>query len=366
MATQFKGFGNGHDGAVSSATGTINTYAACTGTAGQSVLTTTLAASAGDMVLVHQSRGTANVGKWEIVIVTSDAGATLNLATPLVNTYAAVSQAVLIPQYTAGTCGNALTGTAWNETTGGIIALAVNGALTLSGSATLNASGYLGAAAVANLTNGKQGEGTVAARGGDSYVANGNGGGGGDFIDGVGVPGGGGGGNGAAGTGAADVSTANGGDGGGTVGNVGLTLLNFGGGGGSGAMGNETTGGGAGGKGGGIVLIIAKQFTLSGTIPTTGGNGGNGSGTNNCGGGGGGAGGSILIKAQTAVLGTNLATAIAGTGGTKVGGQGSNGGSGGAGRIHLDYLSSYTGTTNPTLNASVDKTLASPSFMPFL
>ena len=71
------------------------------------------------------------------------------------------------------------------------------------------------------------------------------------------------------------------------------------------------------------------------------------------GGGGGGAGGSALIKAQTVAFGSALVTAAAGTGG----GTQSGGGNGSVGRIHLDYLTSYTGTTNPTLDARLDTSL---------
>jgi len=63
--------------------------------------------------------------------------------------------------------------------------------------------------------------------------------------------------------------------------------------------------------------------------------------------GGSGAGGSILLKAQTATLGTAQITAA--------GGAGNNPGS--IGRIHLDYYTSYTGTTTPTLDATQDNNL---------
>jgi len=354
MAT-FIDWGNGHDGAVSSANGTINTYAAMTGTAGSSTVTTALSVAVGDMVLLHQSRGTANVGKWELVRVSSTGSGQFTADRNLTNTYAAVSQAVLIPQYTGGTCANALTGTAWGGTSGGIIALMCNGLLTLSSTSNVNAIGYRGATAHSG-GNGADysGEGTVGASA-NSQSANGNGGGAGENET-SGAParaGAGGGGNGAVGT----AGTGTGGSSGGTGGTIGgvaaLTTMVFGGGGGDCAKYVDSTFA-VGGNGGGIVIIIAKQFTLSGAMTSTGGAGAltsfNGQGS------GGGAGGSILIKSQIATLGTNLFTASGGAGG--IANSAAPGGTGAVGRIHLDYLTSYTGTTNPTLDVTQDKSLA--------
>jgi hypothetical protein len=81
--------------------------------------------------------------------------------------------------------------------------------------------------------------------------------------------------------------------------------------------------------------------------------GGNG---HNSMGGGGGAGGSILIKTQVGTLGSGLITANAGAGGV---GVDKTGGNGGVGRIDINYLTSYTGTTTPTLNFVQDVALGS-------
>lgn len=61
-------FGDGKDGAYSSATIPDLLRRACTGTAASTTLTasTTSPFSVGDIVLIHQTRGGANVGKWEI------------------------------------------------------------------------------------------------------------------------------------------------------------------------------------------------------------------------------------------------------------------------------------------------------------
>ena len=96
--------------------------------------------------------------------------------------------------------------------------------------------------------------------------------------------------------------------------------------------------------------MFAKTPTVTGAITANGDNGGNGTST----GGGAGAGGSVEIKTQTGVFGTNLITATGGTGGT--GGSGA-GGAGGTGRIHADYSTSVSGTTNPTLDSLIDSAL---------
>ena len=106
----FSKFGSGKNGSPA-VSGTINTYASCTGTATQTSLTTTLAASGGDIILIHQSQGT-EVGQWELNYVLADVGATLTLGLPLAYTYGTGAQAVLVPQYTGGTLSGAVTGTA--------------------------------------------------------------------------------------------------------------------------------------------------------------------------------------------------------------------------------------------------------------
>lgn len=352
---QWLNWGKGTSGSPNSISGTINTYATCTGTAGQTSLTTALSASAGDQILIHQTQGTG-AGNWEICEVVSDAGATLNLKTALVNSYGTGAQAVLIPQYTGGTISGAVTGTAWNGSVGGIIALISNGDLTISGSLSVNALGFRGATLQNSAkTGGKQGEGYPNYSQSRSSAANGNGAGGGNMQDGVGTTGGGGGSNGGAGEAGHTSSAVTPGQPGSTVGNAELTTALFGGGGGGGSCGNVSgEAGGAGGVGAGMVFIFAKNITISGTVSLTGGNGSAGAGESA---GGSGAGGSCLIKCQTATLGTNKITA---SGGARIS-DNHYGGAGGVGRIHVDYFTSVSGSTTPTLSSAQDLTLNVPA-----
>jgi hypothetical protein len=121
-------FGNGHDGSPA-VSGTINSYAAVTGTAGSTTVTTALSVAVGDLVLLQQSQHASNAGKWELVYVVATGSGSFTAAEALDNTYATAAQAVLVPQYTGGTLSGAVTGTAWNGSVGGIIALMANGDL---------------------------------------------------------------------------------------------------------------------------------------------------------------------------------------------------------------------------------------------
>jgi len=373
MAT-FLGWGNGHDGSATGKTGTVNTYAAMTASAGDPTVTTDLSVSVGDYVFLHQTRIATGGGACEIVRVASIGSGTFEATGNLTNTYAALSQAVLIPQYSSGDISGAITGTDWNGTTGGIISLICNGILTVSGSVTINGGNGSSTGLVSNDTtaNGGTGGGFYGGYGyvrapendykrtqaGEGYTAaaqviataNGSGGEGG-YVQGSHGNGAGGGHatSGGAGSGAETIS------GGGTSGTADLTTMTFGGGGGGGVRSTGTTGiAGSGGSGGGIILIYAKQLIVTGSISANGGAGANTSDAD----GGNGAGGSILIKTQIATLGTNLVTAIGGTTGS--------GGAGGDGRIRIDYLTSYTGTTNPTISAAQNTGLTVPSGATFL
>lgn len=248
--------------------------------------------------------------------------------------------------------GQTLTGKAWTGTVGGIYAKFVSGTCTVTGTIQLTGKGFVGGNLGGQYANGGQGEGTAGAGNTNTRIYNGNGGGGGN--DGVNNTGGGGGGNSGLG-GYAGGSTATD-TRGRSVGNAGITNVNFGGAGGGPSQGETNPQTQRGGNGGGICIIIAKAFTMSGAI-TTGGNQGTIYSTNGTYGGSG-AGGCILIKSQTATLGTNLATSL----GAAAQGSGNNpGGAGSNGYIHLDYKTSYTGTTNPTLDATQDATLDYPA-----
>lgn len=368
---QWINWGDGHDGSPNSISGTVNTYAAMTATSGDPTVTTALSVSTGDQVLLHQTKHASAAGTWEIVKVASTGSGTFEATGNLVNSYSTGAQAVLIPQYTGGTISGTVTGTAWNGTVGGIIALISSGDLVITGTIT-PPNGFRGGAHGVRSGNssptGTQGEGnTGTGSSSKSANVNGGGGGGGWTYGGANPSGGGGGGNGAAGSnGGAGPSGETGGTGGSAVGAAALTTACFGGGGGGGADTDENAGtDGAAGKG--FVLFIAKNIdTSSATITGTGGTATNPSGSGNASGGGGGAGGSILIKTQVAILGTNKIVASGGAGGNPTGSSYATGGNGAVGRIRCDYFTSVSGTTTPTLSSAQDTTLFTPSSNFFL
>lgn len=351
-------FGDGDSGAltISSDTTQAPVDSGATGTAAAYTLSATNASFAvGDKILIHQSRGT-NAGRWERNEIASYTAGTITLANALQNTYTAGAQVIVLEEYTNVTINASKTWTAkaWDGTVGGILAFLANGTLTINGAISANGKGFRGGDNDVG-DYGYQGEGTTGA-GSATNSANGNGGGGG---------------------GATDQGRT--GVGGGVIGSADLTTMVFGGGGGGGEADASYSGGqtyGKGGIGGGIVFGLATTITMgaAGAITTNGATGGNAYNVNpGVGAGGGGAGGSILLKAQVATLGTTLILASAGSGGT-AGGRGfsgagggnatvgQNGGygassSGGVGRIHLDYYTSYTGTTTPTLDVTQDNSL---------
>lgn len=360
-----KPFGDGSDGAYSSATIPTLTKDSCSGAATSTTLTTTGSTFAnGDVLLIHQTRGTG-VGQWEINKVASGGGSTsLTLQEALYYTYtdsgASQAQAIKVVQYTDVTVQ---TGTwtipAWDGNTGGILVLASNGTFTQTGgmngdgsASSANAGGASTAAGgtgkgfsggvgrAGTVTTANQGEGTSGA-GSQSTTANGSGGGGGNSDGGTGGGGGANATNGADGTGGVTV-----GAGGTASGSADLTTITFGGGGG-GAQRNSTSAGEySGGAGGGAIMIIfAKDIQASGVASFDG-----GASAAAFWPGGGGAGGSILLVCQTATLDTNKFTASAGTG-TDEGGDPS------VGRIAVHHSGTVTGTTTPTFTDVEDSSL---------
>lgn len=360
---QYIGFGNGSDGAVTLSGTEAPIDSSCSGTSGATSLSATNASfSAGQIILIHQSRGTG-AGQWEINQISSYVAGTITTSIPLSYTYtdsgASQAQVRVLKQYTDVTISGTFTGKAWNGDVGGIVAFLATGTVNISG--TLNAAGLTTAN---NTTTGGQG---IGFRGGNantslnveakqSYcgegttgdlalqtTANGNGGGGG-FNP---APsdtsyGGGGGGHSASGTaGSAQGSGGTVGAAGGTAGSSDLVTMVFGGGGGGSAT-NGNGGRTGGGGGGGIVIIMCNVITITGSITVNGGGGG----TGDWGAGGGGAGGSVYIKARTGTLGTNLITALGGAGGVATNNTG-DGGAGANGIIRVE-LCSGTGTTNPS------------------
>lgn len=348
------GFGNGSDGATAintSTDATANTTISVTSGSTAATAGSGTGFAAGNLILIHQSRnGGAGAGAWELNQISSvGSGTDWTLVYPTTQAYDTTAQVYLLKQYSTVTVNSSqtLTSAAWDGTKGGIIAFLCNNTITVDGNISGNTKGFRGGAGgKATSTSQTQGEGTSGA-GGASTSANGNGGGGGRNNSSPGDGGGGGGGNGATGgTGGTNVN-ATGGTGGSTAGDDGLVTMVFGGGGGGEALetgsGNTPSNGAAGG---GLVLLIAPNITVTGSISVSGGTGSGGTNPN----GGSGAGGSILIKGQTIILGSSLVTASAGS-------NSALGGAAGAGRIHADYLSSLTGTTSPTIDTRQDTSL---------
>lgn len=359
-------FGSGSDGALTISGNTTDAPidSACSGTSGTTSLTATNGSfAAGQVVLIHQTRGTG-AGAWELNVIQSYVAGTITTRYNLANTYtnsgASVAQVLVLEQHSALTINNGitLTGKAWNGTVGGIVTYLVNGTATITGSITLVGKGFRGGSAQNDSNQeGHQGEGTTGA--GDTHAdeANGNGGGGGGKDEGNTRGSGGGGG------GYADAGTQ-GSPSGGTPANIGgaggvevgsddgeLTTIFFGGGGGSGASNNGgSVGAAAGGAGGGMLIIIAKTITGTGTININGSNGAGGALIYN-GGGGGGAGGAALFKGQIVDLDQLTITATAGSG-SAGGSEAGAGGNGAVGRIHADYSATISGTTTPTLDST--------------
>jgi len=346
------GFGNGSDGDLTISGNTTETVidSSCTGTAGQYSLSATNASfAAGQAILIHKSRGSTTVtaGEWELNYIASYSAGTITTALPLQFSYndsgSDQSQVRVMKQYNNVTInsGVTLTGKTWDQNVGGILAFFAK-STTITGGLSSYAIGFRGGPPGSPDQNGYCGEGS-----------------GTDIQKNVSDPDGNGG-------GARNVSTAGGGNattsGTGSDGTYGtsdyvanLTRASFGGGGGGGSSSNPS---GSGGKGSGFIIVVSKTITVTGTVSSNGGNA-PAEGASNGRGGSGGAGGCILFKCQTATLGTNLVTA--GGGAPYVPNAYCNNNYGSVGRIHLDYKTSYTGTTNPTLDHTQDATLDYPA-----
>lgn len=354
IATVSGFYGDGSDGALTISSNTTespidSTASATAGTSSISATNTSFAAN--QIVLIMQMVGT-NAGQWEIGTISSYTAGTITTVSPLKGTYLSSgsnhAQVRVVPQYTNVTINSGITykPKAWSQSgfVGGLLAFYASGTVTVSGTISGDSRGFDGGAVPPSPT-GNPGDGTGGLELSHSTAANGNGGGGaGNQPQYAGA----GGGNGTAGSNGTGGAT-----GGNAVGSTDLTAMTLGGAGGSGGWvgGSQSTGG----NGGAMLFCAAPTITITGTITFNGGNGGspNQPGTN--GGAGGAAGGSLLFKAQT-WTNSGTITASGGTGGAGSSG-GDTGGAGGDGRIHLDYYSSYTGTSTPTLNALQDNTL---------
>lgn len=376
------GSGSAGDLTISSnTTKSADDYAGCSGASASTSLTIDAAGNFvnGDLVMIHQSRGTG-VGNWELNRIASGGTTTsLTMSLPLQNTYtdsgASQAQIVRMLQYNNVTINSTFNATAWDGNKGGLLPI-------LAKTAIGGTSGTIRAYALKSgeshidygmgFVKGDQGtqygnysgyvaEGTAGAGGGQSTSANGNGGGAGMTNNGSYASSGGGGGHAASGS---NGGGSGAGTGGSSAGAAELTTLVFGGGGGGGGVqnsGSGVKGAGPGGFGGGAVFLFSPNIDVSSVSVITSGSDGHArfagySSDAPAGGGGGGAGGSILVKGIDVVLGTNKLVSTGGAGGAGSAG-GAAGGAGSVGRIHIDYANSLTGTSNPTVSSRLDTSL---------
>lgn len=352
---QFLGFGTGEDG-DGVLTGTHAPIdASCSGTAaGTSLSATNASFAAGQLILIHQTRG-ANAGRWEFNKIASYVAGTITTLLPLSFTYVDSgndqAQVIVVPQYRGLTMSGTFTQKAWNGDVGGISAFMVSGVATLSEQIIAKQKGFLHGR-TSEGSDGEAGEGTAGARL-VQRVRNGSGGGGGVRGPNGGQVEGGhaaGGGNADDAGNASGKNTAPAGEGGAEAGSDDLVLMVPGGGGGAG--GDDFSGGsvgGDGGDGGGVLLIFAAKIVVTAAIDL---DGGDGVGNNNGAGcGAGGAGGSLFLKAIEAIIGTNLITARGGIGGTSTGAFNGKATDGSPGRIRIEACK-ITGTSIPSANES--------------
>ncbi|GEM_PF-1045912 len=331
---------------------------------------------AGDEVILinMQAPGsnTKNVGQWEFCDVKTASGSTIVCEKNLTKTYGSSSNSNLsgqrvmvqrVPNYGNLNIAGGAHANSWNGSTGGLFAVRVNGHLNIqsSGAINMNGRGYRGAPGVRTKTSwggGWRGESPSIGHGASRSWAQSHGaGGGGDAEHCHSGNGGAGGGHGSNGrNGYAAFHQCGGGwyygrktaQGGSAYGVANLSRIYMGAGGGSGGVdGDNPDTGGAGAAGGGIVIVFARNLTVSGTVQALGTRGAYGH--SETGGGGSGAGGSILIGTQTGNVGSNRVIAYGGPDG-HAGRNENRGGYGGTGRVAIRYASSIAGKTNPGFN----------------
>ncbi len=318
----------------------------------------------GDLILIIQHRGlsSASEANWEINMIENGGGSTsLTLKNPLSRAYTN-AQVIDVREYTSLTI-NSFTATAWDGSTGGVIALASNAQVTWNGTISIkgadgqssgsdrgggagNGGGFRGGRNSMDVSDAERGEGYTGTHPSEGTTNNGNGGGGG----GVGGDRGGAGGGGATAGSNASTGSAVGGV---ACGSTDLSSAMFGGGGGGGKNDGDQYAGGGGNGGGGIFLWLHTLNLISGGVDLRGGNGGPSSGGATSGGGGGGGGFGFINFSKGTVSSNFLAT----------GGLGQNsGGNGGAGRFRINYGVSVTGDTNPAASINHDNNLNPTSF----
>jgi len=318
--------------------------------------------SVGDVVLFHQTRGTAGAGQYEMsTIAAINAPNSWTLAYPLQYIYDNTNgraQVIKVPRFTDVTVasGAVLTAPAWDEQTGGVLVLLARGHVDIQGFVTMTGKGFKGgygndsptpSFCGGTLRHGQQGE---APGGSGSCSQNANGGGGGGGNLGSGDPhwgSGGGGGHRTFGGGGFGPYPGGGGQ---PYGSAALDLLHPGAGGGGGSWGTNPYGGGrrsiegseGAGQGGGAILLFGR--TIAALNSTVDGAAGGNSANPTYGGyaGGGGAGGSLRVVGDVVTLGD--LQAVGGPGGV---GRLGDGGDGGDGRIRIEYCSRLDGAAIP-------------------
>jgi len=373
--SQFYNFSSGSSGVlnINSETNFSPTDASCSGTAGASSFPATISVSAGDMLLIHQTRGTS-ANKYEIVQVSSYSSGTVNLVNPLVNTYTdngnSQAQVIKLPQYSAVNITSTLNGKAWDGNVGGIIPILCSGKCSITGTVNLAGKGFRGGAGIYTLNHSGTvyaycGEGTGGASARQN-TANGNGGGAdGSTSNGSSYTttgGGAGGGNGTAGENGEDSTshTSPQALGGVTTGNDTLTEAPLGGGGG-GPVRNTPGPLSTGGIGGGLFIVFADEFDCSsGTINLSGTNGQGYSDTGQYEGAGAGSGGSFLLISRKANIGTNRINLKGGIGGAPYP-EDQKGGDGGKGRFRAQVCS-LTGSLSSDYYGSYSTSIGGHSF----
>jgi hypothetical protein len=360
-------FGDGSDGAltVSTPNTIVNTYTYLSGNEGSGntsiVVNSAAGLSAGDELFIIQMQngtGSGIAGQYEYVTIKNISGTTLNLETPLTNSFysgtfnapsSSVTQVIRVPQYTNVTInsGASITAPAWNGFTGGIVIFRAKQFINTSGYVNVSQKGFRGGDCngCGNAAWGDQGESTIGI-GTSSVSANGIGGGGGYGPSGYsGEPGAGGGHATAGGDGTSTTSSGFNSIGGGTIGQANLSTIFFGG----GAGGGGDNDGGAPlpeySDGGGMALLFAPQI-INAKVEAK---GEDGTGPGTIGGtSGGGAGGSIWLVADTLdVADVNVSGGIGGSDSDDFSGDG------GLGRIRFDYNSKTGANITPGYTGSL-------------
>lgn len=349
----FDDFGDGSDGDLFVNAGetvyldAIRTSIDVTASSGQLTVAVSNASglSAGDMVMIHQTKGT-NAGVWERVVIASIDSNVLTVDQPLEHSYVDggddQAQVIRVPQYRDCFVANGgeLTANSWDGDTGGLAVLTCTNQFTLAGTVNVNGND---SKTSPNYGVGIGFSGGIGKFGGEGTAeegeGTGTGGQGGSMSQGCnGQSNGGGGGHATPGARGDSWVCGSGGDGGGVYGTESLDVMVFGGGGGGSISYFHPGAINGGGAGGGIAFVSAPEIDLhpSAMITSVGGSGVDPAVTS-VGDGGSGAGGAVLLKGNHLVVGTDSIEAS--------GGPDTRGGRGGDGRIRLDYCDSASGTT---------------------